>query len=296
MKTNNKIILGVSVILAVSLATGATATYAWFRVSRTANVNVIDTSLYGDGSSLSISYYVLPDSGALTASSAISTTKGFDVSGTAITDVSGDGKVFYKPSWDPTKAVTEFSATGINQVTNSTSKTYYVRFGIAFKNTGSSSFGIYLNDGCAVTPVTATGGTSEENAAQQVKNDRAAKTARLGFWDDGGATALSVWQPDITDGTTAAEFKYLAKDSAGTAYDYPGFSLLHPDSTIFHAGSFSHLATAPMTADPGQKVLTVASNSTTRAELAIWTEGTLALTTNEAQGGHLNVSLNFIAL
>src|SRR5574344_971040 len=157
MKVSNKLMLGLSGILAASVGIGVTATYAWFRISRAAVVNLTDTTVVGEGSSLSIAYYRLSDSGLLPAEATKTTTgNGLNISGTTntITDISGDGVNFYKPDWDPNASESELIANSIGQVTNTDTKSYYIRFGIAFTNTGSSSFDIYFNDGTAVTAVT----------------------------------------------------------------------------------------------------------------------------------------------
>jgi hypothetical protein len=150
MKTSNKLVLGLSGILAVSVGIGVTATYAWFRISRAANVNITDTTVVGEGSSLTIAYYQLgDDESALLPASATKTSKGFDISAATntITDISGDGVDFYKPNWDPNAAETEDIAIGFTKVKNTSLKSYYIRFGISFTNSGQSSFDIYFNDG-----------------------------------------------------------------------------------------------------------------------------------------------------
>jgi hypothetical protein len=306
MKTANKLILGLSGILAVSVGIGVTATYAWFRISRAAIVNLTDTTVVGDGSSLSIAYYKLSDSGLLPEPddpvNYKKTTKGFDISGStnAITDVSGDGVSFYKPNWDPNAALTEEIATSISQVTNTSAKSYYIRFGISFTNTGSSSFDIYFNDGTAVTAVTDTNTDPALRAEQQKKNDQAALTTRVAVWNENHVTCKSIWQPDASQGTTYDKYSYLAPttDTTKSAYNVSGFQLNSPNESVFHAGNFSHLSSAPAAGSevPGQKLLTVPSNTTVLSEIGIWTEGTLVNTVNTAQGGHINVSLAFIAL
>jgi len=302
MKTTNKFVLGLSAILAVSVGIGVTATYAWFRISRAANVNVTDATVVGEGSSLTIAYYQLGDESALLPTDATKNKNGFDISATTntITDISGDGVNFYKPNWDPNAAETEDIALSIDKVANTKTKSYYIRFGISFTNSGQSAFDIYFNDGCKVTPVTAEGTDPDEIAAQQAKNNQAALTTRVALWNENHVTCKSVWQPDTTDGTANTNYNFIAPSTDATkkVYTVSGYDFSSPDVTYFHAGAFDHLASAPASGSeiPGQKLVTVAANTTVKTEVAIWAEGTLSSTVNSAQGGHIGVTLSFIAL
>lgn len=306
MKKGNQVILALGSILAVTLGVGVTATYAWFRVSRSAQVNITNTSLTGEGSSLEISYHRLSDSGSLPATSTPSA-KGFDITAVTntITDVSGDGVSFYKPTWALDASAAEERADSINQVTNTSTKTYYIRFGVTFKNSGQTAFDIYFQDQTAVTPVTIAtpdNETAEAKAAreaQQAKNNQAALTTRVAVWDDGHQNLLSTWQPvETTSNSTYLDYTYLAKNSADTkgVYGVAGYSLLNPAKETFHVGSFSHLSAVPATAIAGQRLLHVDAGGSTNAEFALWAEGTFYATNNDAQGGEINASLNFIAL
>jgi hypothetical protein len=305
MKTANKIIMVVSAILAATIGVGATATYAWFRVSRNAVVNITNATLTGEGSSLKIAYYKLSDSGTL-PDSATPTAKGFGVIAitNSITDISGDGVTFYKPGWALDASETEQKATGISTVVNSSTKTYYIRFGISFTNSGESGFDLYFQDDTAVTPVTIevpeneTEEAKTARLAQQAKNDRAAKTTRIALWNEGHSNLLSMWQPDSTDGTNFTDYTYIQKNAADTTgiYNVPGYSLVNPAESTFHIGTFTHLSSTPSTVSNGQHLIHVDANSTVKTEFALWAEGTFSLTTNEAQGGQINAALSFIAL
>lgn len=302
MKTANKLVLGLSGILAVSVGIGVTATYAWFRISRTANVNITDTTVVGEGSSLAIAYYRLGDESAFLPTEATKSGNTLSISAVTntITDISGNGVDFYKPNWDPSAALTDDTALSIDKVTNSTTKSYYIRFGISFTNSGESAFDVYFTDGCKVTANEATEADPDEKAAQQAKNDQAALTTRIALWNENHVTCKSVWQPDATPGTENTKYQYLTptSDTTKSAYTVKNYELASPDASYFHAGNFAHLSSAPAvgTEVPGQKLLNVQPNTTVKSELAIWTEGTLAATVNSAQGGHIGVNLSFIAL
>ena len=295
MKTREKIALGVSVILAITVAVGATSTYAWYRTSRNALVNITDAEITGEGANLSIAYNALPDSGSLAHNSL---NNGFEVSAAmnSITDVSGDGARFYKPNWSNPKGGI---ANSIHQVSNEDLNTYYIRFGISFINGGLETFNIYLNDKTKLTPVTATGTDEAFVAAQQARNDQSAKSTRLAFWDDGATTLLSLWQPDLTDGDLVSDYHYLSPEIGGTAYAAEGkttdFTLVTPDPDSFHLGSFAKLTEKPTSLAPGQFLVTVPAISTVKIEFGLWIEGTLSLAKSEEVGGQINVALGFIA-
>jgi hypothetical protein len=304
MKTTSKIFLGISAILVMTVGIAATATYAWFRVYRSALVNITNATLTGEGSSLSIGYYRLSDSGLL-PDSASPTETGYDVTAktNGITDISGDGVTFYKPSWsfDTSKEI----ASGISQVTNTSTKTAYIRFGISFTNRGESAFDIYFQDTCSVDPYLEQVGeneTTEETdarIAQQTKNNNAALTTRIALWDENHQHLLSTWQPDTYNGSLYSDYMYLAKDPTNTktAYNVSGYELATPEESTFHVGPFkTHLSSAAQTPEVGQKLIHVAANSTVKTEFALWAEGTLTKTANEAQGGKINATIAFIAL
>jgi hypothetical protein len=296
MKTREKIALGVSAILAMTIAIGATATFAWFRTSRNAAVNLTDAEVTGEGANLVIGYYELADTGALSESN---TSNGFNISAAmnSVTDVSGTGAKFYKPNWSDAE---NLIASSIRQVTNDSNYTYYIRFGISFTNGGASSFTVYLNDKSVVVPEIATGPDAIAVAAQQAKNDQAAKSVRMAFFNDGGTTALSLWQPDATDGSLYTNYQYLAPETGGIAYAAAGqktdYTLFTPNKDIFHIGNFTPLSEKPAVAAAGQMIVTVPGNSTIKTEFGLWIEGTLQLAQKEEIGGRINATLGFIAL
>jgi hypothetical protein len=296
MKTREKIALGVSAILAMTVAIGATATFAWFRTTRNAVVNLTDAEVTGDGADLAISYYELSDTGAL---SETNLSNGFSISAAMnnVTDVSGTGAKFYKPSWSDTD---NLIASSISQVTNNSADSYYIRFGIAFTNGGSGAFNVYFSDKTTVTPETATGSDAKAVATQQAKNDQAAKSVRMAFFNEGGTTALSMWQPDATDGSLYSNYQYLAPETGGTAYaasgKTTGYTLFTPNQNIFHIGSFPKIADKPAVAEPGQFLVTVPGNTTVKTEFGLWIEGTLRLAQKEEIGGRISATLGFIAL
>lgn len=295
MKTREKIALGVSAILAMTVAIGATATFAWFRTTRNAVVNLTDATVTGEGANLTIGYYELADTGALVQSSA---TNGFNVSAAMnnVTDVSGTGAKFYKPNWDDSD---NHIANSIRQVTNDATNSYYIRFGISFTNGGSNAFSVYLNDKSVVTPVTATGTDAAAVAAQQAKNDQAAKSTRMAFYNEGATTLLSMWQPDSHDGSSYSNYQYLAPETGGTAYaatgKTTGYTLFTPDQSTFHIGDFTKLSEKPAVTAAGQLIVTVPGNSTVKTEFGLWIEGTLSLALKEEIGGQVGVTLGFIA-
>jgi hypothetical protein len=195
MKTSRKIMLGVVAMLGVTAGAGATATYAWFRTTRTSQINLTNASVFGKGSITVTPRYV---NGGSTASSMPidENNNGFKVAGLVtgsgtITDVSGNGIKMYKPNWNPNDAKTVTNPR-ILSVDDVTLKNYYVCFGIDIYNKGTESYDIYLSTGSLIegdnqdVPSAVTSSISQSDIdkikAQNTINDQAARATRIAFY------------------------------------------------------------------------------------------------------------------
>lgn len=290
MNTRAKLITGLSAILAVTAGAAATSTFAWFRTTRTSVVNLADGVVYGD-SGLAVEYVPISFGGV--NHSAVNTKNGFDLTASAgnMTDVSGNGisNQMYRPDWDPNVLddaddTNDDTAVSISAVQNDENNTYFIEFGITFKNGNlNNAINVYLN-----------GGSSIAASNADASSVASAKASRLSFWS--GVTVYSMWQPDATDATYA----YLAPKTGATAYTVDGYELATPDSATFHAGSFSVL-TKKTDAVAGQLITSVpkATSSsepgTATVYVTLWLEGTVKAATVACLGGHVKSELHFVA-
>lgn len=249
LSSSKRIVLALISMLGVTAGAGATATFAWFRTTRTSQINLTNASVFGKGS-IDVTYRAV--TGGSINSNSGNNDNGFDVAGLTktVTDVSGNGIKMYKPDFNPNDAAA-IKNPRILSVDDVTLKNDYICFGIDIKNKGTETYGIYLNGGSIVEgnnvdvskPVDTTGMTAEEAAnaqtqrladiAQNAKNDRSAKATRVAFFtitqgekkDSSGSVVKDVngsvvmedvftntctWQQDTTDGTSETQYKYLS--------------------------------------------------------------------------------------
>lgn len=327
MKMKTKLFAAIVTGLLVSAAAGATSTYAWFRTTRTAQVNIANGQIYGNGN-LTCTYLARPNNGVTNAQVTDNSKNGFDIAMTAnaenMTDISGSGieGKMYQPEWDPNypagtvddPATTDIDesqvALSIPGRTNSSGTRYYMEFGITFGNKGNSAFNVYLQDGSAISPVTISipaSETSEEQAAREAKqasNDRSAKATRIAFWKGTGenASIISTWQSDLTDGTTYDKYSYVATSAATGAklYNVEGYAEnTLPEATTL-LGAPNHLTNSSSTIKNGQLIASCgamgSATATQDVYVTVWIEGTLSLATAACIGGQITASLNFVAI
>lgn len=292
MNTRSKLITALAVSLAVTAGAAATSTFAWFRVTRTSEVNVANASIWGEGD-MEIAYSKTGDYEGASYGGVDSLKNGFKMTGVtnSATDVSGNGIDMYKPNWDKTVAVTEEKALEIKKVTNglvgANATYYYILFGIKVTNKGTTAFNLYWSEKSTVSAV------DSSNAADAAS----AKSIRVAMWQ--GTSVLSTWQPDSTDGSANTNYNYIVPGIAGTdtLYDVDGYKMTSPDAASFHTGAFTKIAAAAAgDAVPGQKIIAVPASGSATFNCSIWIEGTLASATKVCIGGHVNVNLGFVGL
>lgn len=153
MKLKNKILLAAAGLLVVSGAAATTGTFAWFTAAQTATSKVSTIAAKSNSTALKLTT-TLVNTDATISLAAGTNTDGVDhvwtatpaTSGSAVlTDISGDGKTFYKPSagqvLDENNSLVETSAnlSGAAVVTTRVSP-YLYQFKLVFESTN------YLKD------------------------------------------------------------------------------------------------------------------------------------------------------
>ncbi len=289
MKNKTKLVLGLASLLGVTAAAGTTAGFAWFTTTRTATVSLTSAHVYSDNGNLSVQYVDVANNG-ITGASATPTSTLAIAATTGVTDISGDGKTFFKPVWKADNGTAQPTvANSISSIANVSGKTYFVQFGLNLINSGTAQFSVYLESGSAVTGVT----SSTADVA-------AAKATRVAVWSTGTTPAnMTTWQYDTTDST--AGYKYLATAATGTkAYNFDGYTLATPATGTFHAGAFNQVNSAVDGPVSGQLIATVAGatiagDTTVEVIVSSWIEGTLSTADNAAKGGNVNLNLSLAA-
>lgn len=299
MKTRSKLIVALSSLLAVTAGAAATSTFAWFTTTRTASVNFTSAKAYDKSGKLSITYDAVTNGsveGNSQASNIVNLTGG--TSGN-VTDISGDGRTFYRPTWIPGKDGTKASA--IPTVVNSTDSHYYIQFGVTLTNsatTGNPDLTVYLDAASYVKAHTA-GTAIDVNAAKatRVAIYTVAAAGVLASTD----TLTTLWQNDTTDST----YQYLTTYAATGAYDVPSTatekaSLATLAAANIHAGAFTEV-TKGFTPGTMQTIGTIAATKSISLVVSIWLEGTLSTCVNTPEantvvGGAVDTNLAFAAL
>ncbi len=317
MKTKNKVMLGIAAMTAATLGVGTTATFAWFTTTRTATVNVSKIEAKALAGNLEIKYNPIAKGGTVAGTGTTANTYvaggNLNVAGesttiTYATDVSGDGKTFYRPNWKPgADGTTASSITALASAENTAAVAdpaapalqNWVEFNLSFKNSGNKAIDLFLNKGSQVNAVD-TGDTADVAAA---------KATRIAIWDSTNANCLCLWQYDNTD---AATLKNVTTAAAGTAlYGVDKFTTaalaaeVYTDAT--HVTPHEILVGEPQdvvvenqnalkNAPSEQYLGTLNAAAELTVRVAIWFEGTLTECDNDALGGQTSITLAFAGL
>jgi hypothetical protein len=292
MKNKTKVVLGLAAMLAGTVGVAGVSTFAWFTTQNTATVSFADAHVVSDNASIVVQYEAIANNGIDSSQ----VTAGRDTAGGTVTitgasvdcrDISGNGKNFYRPHWTtyPTAADTMQDLT-ISSF--SSSKTYWVEYGIDVTNKGAAGTKLFLGHGSTVT-----GGKTTAS-----QNERAARSTRIAIWS-GAATGtqtdlMSIWQYDKTDHT--AGYKFLEKKT-GTAYGLTTYNLSTvAAATLVEGEPVGCAYTDTAATKPGQYLGTfVNQNDVIHLTISMWIEGTLSLATDDCIGGYVQSTIKLEA-
>jgi len=276
MNKKNKVLLSTVGLLLLSGIAATSSTFAWFTTIRTAKVNFGDAEVVSKSGDLDISFVRTANTG-VTSSQADEV---ITLTGTnKVTDISGDGKTFYKPVWADSNAMV---ASVINDVTG-TADGHYVDFTIKVSRSNDideNGLKVYLGAGTEIVGKT--------DASQQALNDSVVAATRLAVLDDAGEVILR-WAP-----VAETSPKYLV---AGTgAYETTTHEL--ESDTALKSGEISDFTTIAAADAAGFMVADLASGTSTETEITFraWIEGEDAQTVNDIIGGVFNVNIALYAL
>lgn len=280
MNKKNKVLLSTVGLLLLSGIAATSSTFAWFTTIRTAKVNFGDAEVVTKSGDLAIEYVGSANTGVTATQAAEVVT----ITGTnKVTDISGDGKTFYKPVWADSNAMV---ASVINDVT-STANGHYVDFTIKVSRSNDiadNGLKVYLGAGTEIV------GKTDTDSDQQALNDSVVAATRLAVLDDAGEVILR-WAP-----VAETSPEYLVAGTGTGAYGTTTHQL--ESDTALKSGEISDFTTIAAADGAGFLVADLASGTSTDAVITFraWIEGEDAETTNDIIGGVFNVNIALYAL
>lgn len=274
MKNKTKLMLGLSLLTAGTLAAGATGTFAWFTTNKTASAtysNIIAKSTTG---SLGISMHGITESGLEDGSEATDNEASLTGTASYTTDVSsGDGVTFAQPKWKTNAG----NDNPYYEVTNVSSKTgYFTQFYITLQNNGGAKVTVYLDTGTKVSA--GTPGKSEDDAL--------ASWTRVAVNNLGDGTSIVASGTKIFGGTAMGTQYVAPTESAGEK-----LTLQELSATVLT--TFGDISAKPV---ENQKLFAIEPGAHQNVGVSVWMEGTAATSQDTAKGGIVNVDLKFYAV
>ncbi len=303
MNTKTKLMLGLSVLTAGTLAAGATGTFAWFTTNKSAKATYSKITASSSTNNLRIEMGGVSDA-TLTAKQNWKTNDGettysditLESANSGTTDVSSaDGMTFMKPNWA--------AASGNDQKVDATNPwstvkagTDFTMFYVKVQNTGTTDANIFLD---SKTVITASSTTVE---AEKTANEALARWTRVAIIDAGTTKPTITTGNDGTQTLPTGTLTYLFENSASGGDDTSNYvagkkednSLdIQAVATDTHVTSFG---TVTEDQQDGNGYLCTIDNKTEKYFLfSVWMEGTENNDQDAAVGGSIDVTLNFVA-
>ena len=279
MNNKTKIMLGLSVLTAGTLAAGATGTLAWFTTNKTATATYSTISAKATQGSIKTKITGITDKAATsseyTAEATVTSTSSYtaDVSST-------DGIHFAQPQWVG-KAGNDQPYNKVENVSNK--EGYFTQYFITLQNDGDVAMDIYLDAGCSIT-----------GDATLTKWTRVAIITNVAEGDVLQTTTDSktfLFQ----NSTAVGDTKYVA------ATDAKGDKLTLADCDPTPVSSFVSASTKVEGYKNNIVKQSVAQGKTAKIGVSVWMEGTMTTDvsgeTNQdlAKGASISVKLCFAA-
>ena len=281
MNNKTKIMLGLSVLTAGTLAAGATGTLAWFTTNKTATAVYNKITAQGTQGNLTISITGVTDATAKgtegkTTEAASAFSKTADVSST-------NGLTFAQPDW---KAEAGNSKSYYKVKDVSTETGFFTQYIVSITNKGEGTVNLYL-DGSSAIGGTETGHDLSLQQWTRVAIIVGAKSEN-GFLKTTKTKADYLFQKKPVSEENAK--KYIAPtDDAGDA-----LTLLDCNPTPVN--SFETVASATDETLAKQIVKeNVAAGETVEVGVAVWLEGTMQDDQDNAKTGKISITLGFAA-
>jgi hypothetical protein len=304
LKGNNKryeketeVILGLSSIVAVTAGVAGASTFAWFTTTRTASVNLTSAKIYSTTSRLEVAYGGSADGSIQDGhvTDGVVTVNG--TTNAKVTDISGNGKNFYRPAWVPGgENVTASSMDSIENQHPATTDYYYLKFALTITNTGNADMPVYLNSGSSVFA----------HSSADAPSVLAAKATRIAVLDD-SSNLLTQWQFNQEEFTDKTKYFYIVAQSGGTAFHVSNYAVKNVAAADhFHLGDFATVQSGfnDDNSHDDQYLCTLTKAGGTAAskniQIVMWLEGTSKFATNtteaNAVGGVIDATINIAGI
>lgn len=306
MNKKQKLLLPTIGLVVLSGIAATSTTFAWFTTVRSASVELTKAKVVTTDSNLIIAHaHTWNDPAVLVPASSGGDDTAIELTYTAaagakITDISGDGKDFYKPKWGNDPGV---EAGAINTVTPGTvgdADGFLIDFTIKISRSsadGVEGMYVYLGAGTVFEPVAAAGD-------QLDKDNKAIAAARMSVYEStvAGVLGNKIFVHSPQEEPQATNSNYLAADASGTAYTVSGYTVksnLDVEHAPFVTANTNAAASAvydPIAYLAGAEVAAGSRVVDAYVNFRFWIEGTDKDAVNAAIEGEFTVSLDLYAL
>ncbi len=281
MNNKTKIMLGLSVLTAGTLAAGATGTLAWFTTNKTATATYNNITVQGTQGNLNVSIKGVTAHQKNTDFGATATTGGESF----ISDVSSqDGLTFTQPNWKTSAGNDEnLEINGVNTVTEASG--YFTQYIVTIKNVSKKEGADDINAAAStklnvsLSSVSITGGTHAPTWTRVAinKNVVAKETDKDSYLvPKGDASLLAFFQNE-----NKAKNQYVS--NAPTTDPITMGQVL---KTCDKAPTLSSETKA-------ENFITLENNGSVDLGVSVWLEGTMANAQDTAKGEQVVVTLTF---
>lgn len=311
MKIKNKILLAASGLLVLSAAAAGTGTYAWFVAN---NSGTLGTTFHAASNNPELKFTVTPtdtvhlngglaEAGSLANITPVTSDGEQKSADSKLTDVSSNGKTFWKASLSNgsvdslSDKTTPYTVQGMESTSTAP---YYYEFALTFSHTLINlPMAVFLSSGSSITAVTATGDGAVE---QQEKNDKLAGCMRAAIVDSTKNNLLAYYAPNETIDNTykfydgadkTTNHKELNVTNLGFATGYNQNLLDSTYVTDVTDMTYQADTTNATSTKPGYLGTLAANNGTLTVYLRIWIEGEDADCDNTAIDGVVNAQFKF---
>lgn len=277
MNKKNKVLLGAIGLVLLSGIAATSSTFAWFTTVRTASISYSEATVQSSDGNLAIEYLSSLNTWSGAPSYDEEANKVTIAGANKVTDISGDGKTFYKPVWTtPVSAASSIETvptTGDSGVADG----FYIDFTVRLSRDNAvaeNGLKVYLGTGTTIAP----------KDSSNDKDTGAVKAARLAVIDHEENVKVR-WAPEEE---TGAKYITTGDDSL---YGVSGF-----EATTDLNYKHGEITSAESKAAADQAGFLVANLSKGVAKQAnvtfrIWLEGEDKDCDNDILGGAFNVNI-----
>lgn len=281
MNKKNKVLLGAIGLVLLSGIAATSSTFAWFTTVRTASISYSEATVQSSDGNLAIEYL----SSLNTWSGEPSYEPSYDeeankvtiAGANKVTDISGDGKTFYKPVWTTPVSIASSIETVPTTGDPGVADGFYIDFTVRLSRDNAvaeNGLKVYLGTGTTIAP----------KDSSSDKDKGAVKAARLAVIDHQGNVKVR-WAPE-----QETDPKYITTGD-GELYGVSDFKTT-TDSTYKHGAITSADSMAAADA-AGFLVADLSKGVANKRDVTfrIWLEGEDKDCDNDILGGVFNVNI-----